>query len=47
MRSNVVNRCEHATHSRRRRIAVPSSAILESTTLSSSLEQKGHRTRAR
>ena len=40
-RSNVVNRWAHVRHSRRRRIAVASSATRESTTLVSSAWQTG------
>ena len=47
MRSKVVNRCAHARHSRRRRIAEPSSAIRESTTLVSSVRQEGQNTPVR
>ena len=43
-RSKVVNRRPHARHSRRRRMASPSSAMRESTTLSSRLAQAGHLT---
>ena len=43
-RSKVVNRCPQVRHSRRRRMAVPSSDARESTTLSSGAEQSGQRT---
>src|SRR5699024_3091001 len=40
--SNVVNRLSHDRHSRRRRIAEPSSSERESTTPDSSCRQDGH-----
>ena len=46
-RSYVVYRRPQARHSRRRRIATPSSAGRESTTLSSTSRQNGHRTAPR
>ena len=44
-RSKVVNRAPQARHSRRRRMASPSSDCRESTTLSSRWAQAGQRTR--
>lgn len=42
MRSNVVNRALHRSHSRRRRMAAPSSTRRESTTRSSDAAHIGH-----
>ena len=47
MRSKVVYRWPHPEHSRRRRMAAPSSATLESTTRSSSARHQGQRTDTR
>ena len=44
IRSKVVYRRPHPAHSRRRRMAAPSSATRESTTRSSSARHQGHRT---
>ena len=44
IRSKVVKRWPQPRHSRRRRMAAPSSVARESTTLSSSTPQPGHRT---
>ena len=45
-RSNVVNRVPHARHSRRRRMATPSSDWRESTTFESRWPHEAQRTQA-